>query len=372
MLLIHRVVVGDQSRVLVTRKGCFDTILGPGVHMLYGRGIETESHSIREPVLVSEWTSFLANERPHLVDTLFHVVETGAAQVALISRDGQLERVQGPGERTLVWKSAARFSVEHIDVVEAPVAPRALVPALGKLGARAAGVSFFAVDEGKCGLLFLDGKYKEAFSPGAYAVWNQAQRPTVETVDLRSQSLEISGQEILTADKVSIRVNLWAEFQIIDPFLSRQAMTNPTEQLYKAVQLAVRQTLAKRTLDEVLNSRTDIDATVAGEVRDWAAKCGMRVGVIAVKDIIPPGEVREILNQVVAAEKKAQANLIARREETAATRNLLNTAKLMAEHPLLVRMKELETLEKVAGKVEKIQILGGVDGLLRNLVSIKD
>jgi regulator of protease activity HflC (stomatin/prohibitin superfamily) len=91
------------------------------------------------------------------------------------------------------------------------------------------------------------------------------------------------------------------------------------------------------------------------------------VGAIALKDIILPGEIRDILNQVTAAEKQAQANLIRRREETAATRSLLNTAKLMEDNPLLVRLKELETLEKIADKVEKFTVVGGLNELLQTV-----
>ena len=98
---------------------------------------------------------------------------------------------------------------------------------------------------------------------------------------------------------------------------------------------------------------------------------GVRVGAIAIKDIILPGEMREILNQVVSAEKQAQANLIRRREETAATRSLLNTAKLMEDNPILVRLKELETLEKVVEKVDRLTVTNGFNGLLADLVSIK-
>jgi regulator of protease activity HflC (stomatin/prohibitin superfamily) len=103
---------------------------------------------------------------------------------------------------------------------------------------------------------------------------------------------------------------------------------------------------------------------VSAEVRREMEQYGVRMAAIAIKDIILPGDIREILNQVVAAEKQAQANLIRRREETAATRSLLNTAKLMEDNPLLVRMKELETLEKIAEKVEKIHVFGGLRGLL--------
>jgi hypothetical protein len=81
---------------------------------------------------------------------------------------------------------------------------------------------------------------------------------------------------------------------------------------------------------------------------------------------------KDILNQVVAAEKTAQANNIRRREETAATRSLLNTAKLMADNPVLVRLKELEALEKVTAQVDRITVFGGMDGVMNDLVKIGD
>jgi regulator of protease activity HflC (stomatin/prohibitin superfamily) len=371
MLFVTRVVVGDRSRVLVTRQGRFATILDPGVHMLFGMGIETETYSIEEPYFDSTWANYMYAERPTLVRQLFEVVETGAGDVAMVYRDGRLERVQGPDERTLVWKTGAPFHVEIVKASEAPLAAKELVAPLMKLG-RSAKASFALVPDGHAGIFSLDGKYVEMLSPGLYAMWNVNGSPAVDAVDLRLQTLEIGGQEILTADKVSIRVNVWAEYQVIDPLKARQTVKNPTEHLYKIVQMALRQTLAKRTLDEVLAARTDVDADVAESVRTEAAGFGLRVGGIGVKDIIPPGEVREILNQVVAAEKQAQANLIRRREETAATRSLLNTARLMSENPILVRLKELETLEKVAEKVEKIHVYGGLDGLVQNLVSMRE
>ena len=91
------------------------------------------------------------------------------------------------------------------------------------------------------------------------------------------------------------------------------------------------------------------------------------MSVTALKDIILPGDIRDILNQLVTAEKQAQANLIRRRKET---RSLLNTAKLMEENPLLVRLKELAALEKIADKVEKITVVGGLNALLERTVSL--
>lgn len=91
---------------------------------------------------------------------------------------------------------------------------------------------------------------------------------------------------------------------------------------------------------------------------------------MGVKDVILPGDMKEILNQVVEAEKVAQANVIRRREETAATRSLLNTAKLMDDNPTLLRLKELEMLEKVTEKVDRLTVFGGLDGVLNDTVRI--
>jgi hypothetical protein len=72
-----------------------------------------------------------------------------------------------------------------------------------------------------------------------------------------------------------------------------------------------------------------------------------------------PGDVKEIMNQVLVAEKRAQANVIMRREETASTRSLLNTAKLMEENAMLFKLKEMEYVEKIAEKIQTIQLSGG-------------
>ena len=79
---------------------------------------------------------------------------------------------------------------------------------------------------------------------------------------------------------------------------------------------------------------------------------------------------KNILNQVVETEKAAQANVIKRREETAATRSLLNTAKLMEQNPLLLRLKELEALESVTEKIDKLTVFGGLDGVMKEVVKI--
>ena len=143
------------------------------------------------------------------------------------------------------------------------------------------------------------------------------------------------------------------------------------EVLHRALQLAFRKTIGQRTLDNPLAERVTIDAEAAQAVRDAMAEIGIEVGEIALKDVVLPGEMRDILNRVVEAEKEAEANVIRRREETAATRALLNTAKVMQENPVMLRLKELEALTEVAGKVERLTVHNGTAGLLNDVVSLQ-
>jgi len=126
------------------------------------------------------------------------------------------------------------------------------------------------------------------------------------------------------------------------------------------------------TLDQILERKAAVTAEAGEGIRSDMLAIGIEVTAIELKDVILPGEMRDILNQVVAAEKQAEANVIRRREETNATRSLLNTAKVMAENPVMLRLKELEALETIAGKVERLTIHNGTGGLMNDIVKLRD
>jgi regulator of protease activity HflC (stomatin/prohibitin superfamily) len=193
-------------------------------------------------------------------------------------------------------------------------------------------------------------------------------------LDTRPVPLEVTAQEILTRDRVTLRVTLTSFVQVTD--IEKAALSTPDYQahVYKLVQFAVREAVGGRTLDEVLNDRVSVDTQIVDHVRRELGDIGVRVTELGVKDVILPGDMRELINKVVEAEKVAQANLIRRREETAATRSLLNTAKLMEDNPTLLRLKELESLERVTEKIGRIDVHAGSAGLnavLDQLVSLK-
>jgi regulator of protease activity HflC (stomatin/prohibitin superfamily) len=129
------------------------------------------------------------------------------------------------------------------------------------------------------------------------------------------------------------------------------------------VQLAAREFVAGVTLDDLLEGREALQRYLDAQVLPRAEAFGVRVHRIGVKDVILPGEMKTLLNKVIEAEKAAAANVILRREDAAATRNMANTAKVIAENPVLMRLKELETMKEVASQIDEIKLVLGADGM---------
>jgi len=372
-MLWKRIIVGDQERALITKNGRFGGILAPGEYRLFimpGVSLNVEKYNVRDLVFQSTWADYLAKERPEVADRHFTRIETNDLQVAMIYVDGKLYKVMLPAKRLLFWRGAVDVTAEVVNVIDEPQVPAQKLPALERLGKESL-ASFSLVEEAKIGLLYIDNRFVRSLPPGKYGFWAVSGSPRVDVVDLRRQTIEVPGQEILSRDKVSLRVNILAEYQVKDAVKAKQSIASFEGYLYRLLQLTMRQALGRKTLEEILAEKTEVDESTAVTVRTEMNALGVEVGAIALKDIILPGEMREIMNQVVSAEKQAQANLIRRREETAATRSLLNTAKLLEDNPILVRLKELETLEKLVEKVDRVTVNGGFEGLLENLLEIK-
>jgi regulator of protease activity HflC (stomatin/prohibitin superfamily) len=372
-MLWKRIIVGDQERALITKNGRFGGILMPGEYRLFtlpGVSLNVEKYNVRDLVFQSTWADYLALERPDVAERHFTRVETNDLQVAMIYVDRKLFKVMLPAKRMLFWRGAVDVTAEVVNVIDEPSVPAQKLPALERLGKESL-TTFCLVEEAKVGLLYIDNRLVRTLPPGKYGFWAVTGSPRVDIVDLRRQTIEVPGQEILSRDKVSLRVNILAEYQVKDAVKAKQTIANFEAYFYRLLQLSMRQALGRKTLEEILAEKTEVDEATASAVRTEMGALGVEVGAIALKDIILPGEMREIMNQVVSAEKQAQANLIRRREETAATRSLLNTAKLLEDNPILVRLKELETLEKLVEKVDRLTVTGGFEGLLDNLIEIR-
>lgn len=277
--------------------------------------------------------------------------------------------VMKPDTKLSFWKDSGTYRAEEIQLNEVTEIAPDLVNRLQRAGVTDQ-VATFAVPEGFVGLMFVNRALDRQLPPGQHCFWNTNTNITVTYIDLRQTAHEVNGQEILTKDRVSLRVNISAEFRVTDPEKATLMVQDYSDTLHRSLQFAFRKTLGALTLDELLSEKVSVDASAAEAVREEMAKIGLEVGEIALKDVILPGEMREILNQVVTAQKQAEANVIRRREETNATRSLLNTAKVMAENPVMLRLKELEAIESISSKVDQLTILNGTEGLMSDLVKL--
>jgi len=370
MLMTRQVKVAQYERALVYRDRNLEAVLAPGDYRLKRRKLEVQIYEVSEPEFELPRADVLVAEARELLDPYVQIVELGDREVGLVYKNERLAGVLAPGTRRLYWRGPVNVRVDARDIsreyaLDADTA-RVLMRTLGAVALSGA-LGVAEVPDTAVGLLIVDGELRGMVKPGLTAFWKYQRNVKVELVETRLQAMEVAGQEILTRDKVSLRVNLTAMWQVTDAVKARATVSNFVDYVYKELQFALREAVGMRTLDELLTDKGVVDREVAASAAKLEAS-GLAVRSVGVKDVILPGEMKTILNQVVEAEKLAQANLIRRREETAATRSLLNTARLMEENPTLLRLKELETLEKVTEKIGTLTVYDGLDGVLKNLV----
>lgn len=230
----------------------------------------------------------------------------------------------------------------------------------------------FEVLEYEKAMLLIDDKFEKILNSGIYRFWRNATSVKILKVDMRQLQLEIAGQELLTKDKAAIRINFYTQYKVTDVKKAILENKDFEKQLYIAMQLKLRAFVGNYTLDELLDQKEDIANAVFENTKDAAENLGINVLYCGIRDVILTGEMKDIMNQVLIAQKKAQANIITRREETASTRSLLNTAKLMEENAMLYQLKEMEYVEKIADKIGEITVAGngGVVKQLKDIFSV--
>lgn len=372
MFGIKKVVIGDGERGLLYKNRRFERVLAPGVYRLwdFAKALEVRSFDLARPEFTGKDAEVLIERLGAALEQTFSLVDIGVAEVGLVAKNGKLEDVLAPGTRKLYWKGPVAVSVEQLPLGDLQV-PEAVAKRLRQLGVLEVVALPVTVPAESAGLLFIDGKLARQLAPGAYAFWTFQKNVSAEVIELRVQSVEVSGQELLSRDKVSLRVNLAASIRVVDPVAARTKVAKYGDYLYRELQYGLRKAVGAKTLDELLGDKASLDGDIFAYVRGRVAELGIEVLGVGVKDVILPGEMKELLNSVVQAEKAAQANIIRRREETNATRSALNTAKLIEDNPILLRLKELEALEKVTEKIDKLTVFGGLDGVLNQLVKLR-
>jgi len=174
----------------------------------------------------------------------------------------------------------------------------------------------FIIKDTHRGLYYEDGKLTKVLEAGRYKIPPRSrlfkQLPTVECllVDVRERELTIKGQEILTSDKVAIRVSILVQFRVSDPKAAIHTVENFEDRLYTDVQLAARRSLASMTLEEILTNRNRLNEEILADVKESATGYRVTIRRADVKDLIVPGNLQEIMNRVLAAERHSQAQLV--------------------------------------------------------------
>jgi regulator of protease activity HflC (stomatin/prohibitin superfamily) len=300
------------------------------------------------------------------------VVDLKDYQRALVWIDGRFARVLGPGLHAY-WLGARDVRVQVIDSRKAKLEHDEL-KSIVRVGEASRWLDVCKVDRDCVGVLFVDGRYVDQLDPGLYAFWKDAADARVVELDLREAQIDVSGQEIMTLDKVTLRMNALVTYVIKDPRRAVSAASDVRQSLYREVQLALRAVIGGRELDSFLTGKDDVAQELEQQVREQAAVLGLEVRSVGIKDVILPGDMKDLMNRVTEAKKEAEANLIARREETAAMRSQANTAKLLADNPTLMRLRELEVLEKIASAGKMNIVLGprksDTEGLADKVVNL--
>ncbi|ALD77785.1 MULTISPECIES: slipin family protein [Citrobacter freundii complex] len=361
---------------LLSRQGDYYQVLDAGEHRLPWFNtpdvlvINTDGSEIPEAL-----AEYLRRFQPAWVEQYCVVADLTDTEAGALYVNSVLQEILSPGTRRLYWRAEEALKLVRMDTRQVSVPVEVMNAVLqprrnGTVKGREA-ILTVQVPAWHVGVLKIDGETQTLLPPGLTAYWKVNHLIEAEVVDTRLQVLEVGGQEILTKDKVNLRLNLAANWRYGDVLLAFGQLTKPLDHLYRELQFALREAVGTRTLDELLEDKQVIDEVVSAQVKTRMTPFGIEVASLGVKDIVLPGDMKAILSQLVEAEKSAQANVIRRREETAATRSLLNTAKVMENNPVALRLKELETLERVAERIDKISVFGGLDQVLHGLVNIK-
>lgn len=361
--MFRRIVISKNDRGFVLAGRDYVRYLRPGAHWVFGWKKRVERARVTDLALQHGELEQIVKDPATWQD--LQVVDLRDHERALVWIDGRLRCVLVPG-RAAFWKTVREVRVETFDARAIRFEHESLEQALRVPGGDIA-LDSVVVPSGSTALLLVGDQVKDELGPGRFAWWKDVAPVRVVVLDRREQAFNVAGQEVVTKDKATVRLNVVVVYRIASIRRWVDEAVDALDALYREVQLALRGAVGARTLDELLVARDAVGLEVQASVARRAESLGATIGPVGLKDVVLPGELRSLVGQVFEAEKRAQANLIARREETAATRALLNTAKLYAENPTLLRLKELETAEKLAEKVTELRV-GGLDELLSRLL----
>lgn len=368
---MRKVVVGSTERGILYKDKRFVAFLQPGTYR-YVSLINTYTVDVidiaKNPELKGGIAQLILKEFNSTFDDILLKVTTGPREVGVVYMNDRANRVLAPGEERLFWKGLYQTEVKKFDISNSYEIDRETLRDLSCIQNDEQVLSV-QVPEQSSGILMDAGVIVKELQPGTYGFWKSQRKLNTLVLDKRLTALEVSGQEMLTKDKVSLRVNLTVSYRLVDSMKAVKALSDIQGEIYRSAQLGLRQIVGEKTLDELLENKEFLNRNLLSDLTSAMGSFGVEFQRVGVKDIILPGDMRTLLNKVVEAEKAAQAQNIRRREETAATRSLLNTARMIENNPVMLKLKELEAVERVSEKVGQLTVLDGFEGVMKGLFS---
>lgn len=364
--------IRKHERGLLVRRGDVVDVLRPGVYRrlsrLYAPGRDRiERRSILAVSLEHENLAILVRE-PRIAEHL-EVLELEENERAIVWVDGRLHAITGPG-LTAYWRDAGDIVIERYDVDEDIRLDHGRLEAVLASPQAERRVQVVDVPAGSRVVLTRNGEIVETLGAGRHAYWRGVGELAVLRYELRESKLDVSGQDVMTADRVTLRLNLHVGYRVVDVLKAATAVDEYQTTLYRDAQLALRRAVGARKLDVLLRDKDALGDEIGEALAERVGVYGLAIESAGVRDVILPGDMRELLNRVIEAEKEAEANVIRRREETSAARSQANTAKLLEANPTLARLKELEMLQEILAGSDTTLVLGEGDvlGRLRGLI----
>lgn len=355
---MKKVIINENQRGLLFKNGKYVKMLEAGKYFSYG-GKEIEVLSLNQPIVSDKCVldTILSDQT---VASNVSVIEVADEELALHFVNGKFASVLRHGKYAF-WSQIDKHEYKVVDISIPEVS--ADVPEYIFTKIPAVYYTKVEVLEYQKARLYFNQKFIKILDAGTYYFWKNGVKIDVGFVDTRLTQMDITGQEILTQDKVSLRINFVCNYRVTDYVKILTEIDDFAEQMHVAAQLALREYVGKYKLDEILENKSQMSEFVFAKLKEKEKDLFVEITDAGVKDIILPGEIREIMNTVLVAEKRAQANVITRREEVASTRSLLNTAKLMDENQTLYKLKELEYVERICENVGNINLNGNTDVL---------
>ncbi|WP_333663445.1 slipin family protein [Chishuiella changwenlii] len=350
---MKKLAINKQEIAIKIKNEEVTKVYSTGTYWIFSNK-EIVKFNLNEVIDVKFHSMILENETLKSMVNIYEVIHN---EVLVTFRNNQFDK-SFVNRNVMIWKDSTQLTTVKYDLnstEEVQKLDKREIEILKKISA----IRTISVAPYFEGLLFKDNQFNSILKAGDYLFYSNEAKISIVTYDLRPQTIEILGQEILTKDKVQLRINFMVQYQITNLLKAYTSDKDFTKMIYQAIQLGLREFIGNIGFDELMSDKNSITKYIINKFEAQFETIGLKLKDAGMKDIILPGEIREIMNRVLIAEKTAQANSITRREETASTRSLLNTAKLMEENETLWKLKEMEYIEKIADKVGEISISGG-------------